>query len=163
MKQGKIVVLIIILMFISGCYPSIRGRVVDGVTGKPIENALVLVQWTKEHGLGDTYRSLYKVVETLTDKDGNFVVDGVNEPFVKPPEMLIFKEGYVPWRNDMEFPSIAIVKDHEWKNDLTYKLDYFTNKYTYAQLRTFVGTAIYHIVHKRAPIYDNVYNNISYK
>lgn len=163
MKQVKFVAVIIIIMFISGCYSSIRGRVVDGVSGKPIENALVLVQWTKEHGLGDTYRSLYKVVETLTDKDGNFVVDGVYEPFVKPPQMLIYKEGYVPWRNDMVFPVLAFVKDNEWKNNVTYRLDYLTKGYTYDQISSFISHYIYHLVHTKAPIYDNIYDNLSNK
>jgi hypothetical protein len=151
------------LFLLSGCYPTIEGTVVDATTGKPIEGALVLVQWTKEHGFGDPYRTLYKVVETITDKHGYFTINGVYNPFVKPPEMIIYKTGYIPWRNDSIFPSIAVVKNYEWKNKATYKLEEFSDKYSYAQLSSFLEHPFYLMVHNKALQYDRIFDDISTK
>jgi hypothetical protein len=130
------------LLFLSGCLAGISGKVVDGVTGKPIEKALVVVQWTKEFGFGLTYHELYKIVETETDNEGTFSISGAGSPFVEPPLMIIYKEGYIPWRNDAIFPSLDNVKGNEWKNNMTYKLEIFTEKYTYGQLYSFLDYGI---------------------
>jgi len=130
-------------LFMAGCYPGISGKVVDGVTGAPIEGALVLAQWTKTHGLpGLRYHDLFKITETVTDKVGMFSLSGTSDPSVEPPEMIIYKEGYIPWRNDVIFPSLDKVKDNEWNNNVTYKLSAFTNKYTYGQLYSFLDYGI---------------------
>ena len=163
MKQIHIYVVLSALILLSGCYPTIEGKVVDAATGKPIEGALVLVQWTEEHGLGDLYRTLYKVVETMTDKHGYFTINGVYNPFVKPPEMIIYKTGYIPWRNDSIFPSISVVKNYEWKNNATYKLAIFSNRYTYSQLSSFLEHPFYLMVHNKALRYDCILNDISTK
>jgi hypothetical protein len=159
MRQFVMLITIASSIFMTGCYPGISGRVVDGMTGKPLEGALVVAQWTKEHGFGLTYHDLYKILETETDKEGYFSIEGPGSPFVEPPEMIIYKEGYIPWRNDMIFPSTDIVKGHEWKDNETYKLNVFSNKYTAVELRDFIDSAM--IGFGYVPIFHRIHNEIS--
>lgn len=162
MKSLRVFLLIIVLMITAGCshYPDITGKVIDNVTGKPIEGAVVVAQWTKPRGMpGEQYHDLHKITETLTDKEGKFSLSGTTGFILDPPEMIIYKEGYIPWRNDMVFPSRNIVKDHEWNNNVTYKLDIFTDKYTIRQLSQFMDSAI--IGFGDVTIYHKIHNAIS--
>lgn len=143
MRSLRVVLLILISMVTSGCiYPGINGKVLDNATGKPIEGAVVVAQWTKTHGFGLTYHDLHKITETLTDKEGKFSLSGTFALFIDPPEMIICKEGYIPWRNDSIFPSLNTVKNHEWNHNMTYRLDVFTDKYTAGQLANFVNSGM---------------------
>ena len=140
-------VLIIVLCFSSsGCYYSgINGKVVDNTTGQPIEGAVVVAQWTKSRGIpGMPIHDPHKIIETLTSKEGAFFLSGTFGLLIDPPEMIIYKEGFIPWRNDMIFPGgrDRLAKDHEWKNNMTYKLDIFTNKYSLSQLYNFLDHGI---------------------
>jgi hypothetical protein len=162
MRQLSMLIAIASFLLITGCYPGISGRVVDGMTGKPLEGALVVAQWTKEHGFGLTYHDLYKIVETETDKEGIFSIEGPGSPFVEPPEMIIYKEGYIPWRNDAIFPSLDNVKGNEWKSNMTYKLDIFTNKYTYGQLYSFLDYGIIGRGGKETPRISEMMRKISF-
>lgn len=161
MKKISLLLLLFLFLICSGCfYPSIHGSVVDETTGKPLEGALVVAQWTKKHGFGLTYHDLYKITETLTDKDGKFSISGTYDPFVEPPEMIIYKEGYIPWRNDSVFPSCNTVKNNEWKNDVTYRLKIFTDEYTYQQLYSFLDFGIIGGDGLRTPIFFKTHRNI---
>lgn len=144
MRSLSVILCVFVMLVGSGCvYPGIKGRVVDSATGKPLEGALIVAQWTKKHGIGLTYHDLYKINETLTDKDGVFSLSGTYDPFVEPPEMIIYKEGYIPWRNDSIFPSCNKVKDYEWNNNVTYKLEVYTdNKYPVGRLYDFLDSGI---------------------
>jgi hypothetical protein len=161
MKSLRFVLLVFVLMITSGCshYSGISGKIVDNATGKPIEGALVVAQWTKKHGFGLTNHTLNKITETLTDKEGAFTLSGNYDPFVEPPEMIIYKEGYIPWRNDSIFPSCNLVKENEWNNNVTYKLDIFTDKYTAEQLSRFMNYGIIGL--GDAPIFHKIYKEIS--
>ena len=164
MKRLHFLVVISALIILSGCYSGISGKVVDGVTGEPIEGALVLAQWTKTHGLpGLRYHDLFKIAETLTDKGGLFSLSGTSDPSVEPPQMIIYKEGYIPWRNDAIFPSSDIVKDNEWKDNVTYKLDILTNKFTYVQLYDFLDYSIIGLGLKESSIFSDLMHKISVK
>jgi hypothetical protein len=58
-------------------YPAIEGRIIDAVTGMPVENVLVEVTWYKENligGPGGTSSSFSNVERMLTDKDGKWKV-----------------------------------------------------------------------------------------
>jgi len=164
MRKFLKLIVIASFLFMSGCYPGITGRVVDGMTGKPLEGALVLAQWTKTHGLpGMRYRDLFKITETLTDKEGRFSLIGTSDSSVEPPEMIIYKEGYIPWRNDAIFPSSDIVKSNEWKDKITYKLDVLTDKYTYVQLYDFLDYRIIGMGLKESSIFTGLMHQISVK
>jgi len=107
MKKGAILSLFFLILSVSGCSASskgISGTVVDAENGKPIEGAVVLVEWTRKTGIGDKHTVSVKVVEKVTDKEGNFKVYGSIDPFVDPPTIVIYKKDYVAWRNDFVFP-----------------------------------------------------------
>ena len=128
LKMGslKVLLFVSVLLLVSGCsyYGGIKGTVVDNTTGKPIEGAVVVAQWTKPRGLpGMQYHNLHKITETLTDKEGKFSLSGTIGILIDPPEMIIYKNGYIPWRNDSVFPSMNKVKNNEWNDCQTYKLD----------------------------------------
>jgi hypothetical protein len=166
MKLLRAVLIMLVLMITFGCshYSDITGRVIDAATGKPIEGAVVVAQWTKARGwLGEQQRELHKIIETLTDKEGKFSLSGTVGFVLDPPEMIIYKEGYMPWRNDMIFPSTDIVKNHEWKNKETYKLDVFTNNYSFGQLYSFIDSAIMGIGGSETPIFNEIHHKISVK
>lgn len=163
MKKLKTLILVSFLLLSSGCYyPGINGKVVDTATGQPLEGAVVVAQWTKTRGIpGLQYSDLQKITETLTDKEGTFSLSGTFGLFLEPPRMLIYKVGYIPWRNDMVFPGGHITKDHEWNNDVAYKLDVFTDKYTYRQLYSFLDYGMIGNGRTEVPIISNSMRKIS--
>jgi hypothetical protein len=119
--------IIAIILPLTGCgYPGISGKVVDGVTGMPLEGAVVLAQWTKTHGFpGLTSHTVYKIEETETDKEGMFSLSGVYSPTVNGPAMVIYKKGYVPWRNDMTFEKMETYDNVIWQDNMTYRLEHW--------------------------------------
>jgi hypothetical protein len=115
---------------------------VDATTGKPLEGAIVLAQWTKTGGLpGLTSNAPYAVKETETDKDGMFHMSGVYYPLVDQPELVIYKKGYVPWRNDSDFmdPNWKKYDKNIWQNNMTYKLNLFKKRVYIQTLRRIFG------------------------
>jgi hypothetical protein len=141
-KTLNTIILLTFLLLCSGCYSGISGKVVDGVNGKPLEGAVVLAQWTKTHGFpGLISHTVYKIEETETDKEGVFSIAGVYNLFVDPPEMVIYKKGYVPWRNDMDFmnPTWKHYEKNKWQNNFTYKLAPWKEEYSKMMLDGFVN------------------------
>jgi hypothetical protein len=163
LRKLKTLIWVAIILFCSGCYyPGINGKVVDTATGQPLEGAVVVAQWRKTRGIpGLQYSDLHKSVETLTDKKGAFSLEGAFGLLLEPPRMAIYKAGYIPWRNDMVFPGGHITKNHEWNNNMTYKLDVFTNKFTYRQLYSFLSYGIKVSGDRATPIYDDLMHQIS--
>ena len=102
---------IVINLFITGCiaapfYASGQkhGRVVDKETGAPIEGAVVVAQWVMwQAGIGSPGPSKgLHTVETVTDKNGNYILPAWG-PKIVPPlsevnkfEVYAFKTGYAP-------------------------------------------------------------------
>jgi hypothetical protein len=81
-----------------------HGQVVDAETGKPIEGAVVVVEWHKKPRVamgGISY--FHNAREALTDADGKFSLDsspGVDwNPFtyVEEPRIIAFYPGYRPF------------------------------------------------------------------
>jgi len=164
MQSLRFVLLIIVLIITTGCshYRDIAGKVIDGVTGKPIEGAVVVAQWTKPRGIpGLQYRNLHKVTETLTDKEGAFSISGTSGFLIDPPLMLIYKDGYIPFRNDFIFP-VKKKAEHEWINNVVYKLEVFTNEYTVSQLVGFTTSAFMIEGLSKAPVFDKIHSNLTH-
>lgn len=160
MKLLRAGLLIFVLMIASGCshYPDITGKVVDGATGKPIEGALVVAQWTKPRGIpGMQYRNLHKITEALTDKEGAFSITGTFGFNIDPPLMLIYKEGYIPFRNDFIFP-VKKKAEPEWRNNVVYKLEVFSNKYTVSQLVGFTTSAFMIEGLSKVPVFNKLHS-----
>lgn len=138
----KFTLALVLLLLSSGCYQSITGQVFDGETGKPVEGAVVLVQWTKTHGLGLSYHTVHKIIEIGTDKNGKFKVPGTHSLLVDPPQMVIYKKGYVAWRNDYIFPDYTRRQDFKWGGHNSYKLERFRENYSREQHYIFMGHGI---------------------
>lgn len=103
----KILLLLLILMSMAntaGCANAVRvdgpyeGRIIDAETGQPIEGVVVLGVWTKEIVTpGGATNEFYDAQETLTDKNGEFKLQGMGTKIlsmVTPMNVLIFKSGY---------------------------------------------------------------------
>lgn len=78
-------------------------RVVDAGTGQPIEGAFVFAWWPLYKWSFDAPRtgSLLKVLETVTDRDGRFHIEGFTRPNLtferlraEDPGLIVYKPGY---------------------------------------------------------------------
>lgn len=120
-KKGKIlksinfIILSILIFFSTNLYAAtFKGRVIDADTKQPIEGAVVVVSWSEERATpaGPTSR-LKDVKETLTDKNGMWLIEGpkgghvgdikaifsflTGTYFTNFPDFIIFKPGYCSW------------------------------------------------------------------
>jgi hypothetical protein len=142
-------ILITLIMFpiCAGCTTPITGKIVDAETGQPIEGAILLVEWTKVHGFGNTYTSSEKAVEIFSDKDGLVHIPGYNDVFAEKPNITIYKPGYVAWNNRWIFPDSRNRTDFEWKEGYVFRLNRFKPGYTYNEHVRFIdlciGTGLY--------------------
>ena len=141
MNIRDLTVVAVIYISISGCYSPITGRVVDAETGVPIEEAIVLVEWTKKHGFGDSVTESFKVVEALSDKYGNVSIEGCNSPFVEPPDVTVYKKGYVAWSNRWIFPTNEKRQNFQWTKT-TFRLELFKPEYSYIDHTSFIRSSI---------------------
>jgi len=138
-------VLAILFSFVStGCYASMFGTVVDAENGKPIEGAVVLVEWTYTSGkwMGLRSTSSYKVVETVTDNEGKFKVSDVLNPFVDTPHITIYKKGFVAWNNEYIFPDYTKRDDFKWTENSVFRLAHFKPEYSYDAHVSFINMTI---------------------
>ena len=146
----KIVYLVFLCFFLSGCgyYRTITGTVVDAETMKPIEGAVVMVEWTKQTGMGEFYNTKsYKVIEKVTDKNGKVEIDGMFAligmvPFItiNAPDIAVYNPGYVTWSSRAIFPSNKGREDLKW-GDHTFKLERFKPGYSYVEHEKFFNGA----------------------
>jgi hypothetical protein len=141
MRIHRLIVLMALLSFVSGCYFGITGRVIDAETNQPIEGAVVLVEWTVTKGYGLTYTESAKVAETLSDKNGNFDLPGCYNPFVNKPDVTVYKKGYVAWNNNFIFPRYEKRMDFKWEG-YTFKLELFKKEYFFDDHISFIRSSI---------------------
>jgi hypothetical protein len=94
---------LLVLTLVSGCIRydgAHKGKVVDADTGEPIEGVVILGVWSREHmGPAGGTHTYYDARETVTDKDGEFVIPGIGltggvVSFVEPMDANVFKAGY---------------------------------------------------------------------
>jgi len=160
MRNIFVILLTTLMILPAGCYPNITGTVIDAETGQPIEGAVVLVQWTKTHGFGLTYHTVYKVLETETNKMGKFSITGAYSPFIDKPTLVIYKKGYIAWRNDILFPNFIKRTDYDtWKNNYEYKLDKFKEGYPKDKHQMFMGHGIMIDGLNKVPKFHKVLND----
>lgn len=83
-----------------------KGKIIDADTGNPIEGVVVLGVWNHETPTAaGAVTSFYDAQETVTDKNGEFVIKGLGLKIfsdVIPMDVQIFKTGYeyiglAPW------------------------------------------------------------------
>ena len=143
MKLRNAILAILSLLFVTGCDATITGIVVDAETGKPIEDAVILVEWLTTKGLpGMSYRESYKVVQALTDKEGKASIEGVSSPMVSAPRVTVYKKGYVAWNNEYIFPDWKKRTDFKWGNNYVFKLEKFKPEYSYKKHVSFLHNSI---------------------
>lgn len=142
MKIRLYALILFCLFGTTGCYATITGTVLDSETGEPIEGAIVLVEWTKTKGFGLTYHEVYKIIEVVTDKDGTFTISGTYSPFVDPPEVVIYKKGFIAWRNDFIFPGWKRRTDFKYSDGIVIKLEHFKEVYSKDVHHSFMGHGI---------------------
>jgi hypothetical protein len=130
------------LLLLNACYGGITGKVVDADNGKPIEGAVVLVEWNITQGLGLSYTARYKTFETVTNENGWFTLPGVLNPFVNPPGLVIYKRGYVAWREYATFPDLKERKAFKWKSGSVFRLERFARGYLHDRHTSFISSGI---------------------
>ena len=107
------VITFLILCFISttACAATFKGKVIDADTKQPIEGAVVVASWREARaGIAGEDTRLKDVKETLTDKNGEWVIKGpkgreggnitaiftflTGTYYTRPPQLIVFKPGY---------------------------------------------------------------------
>ncbi|MBF0609234.1 MAG: hypothetical protein HQL61_16975 [Magnetococcales bacterium] len=122
----RLAIAIAVICIMLGVYvlnPSYTGRVVELETGKPIEGAVVAIEWTIEYQIG--VNSCYK--ETITDKNGKFRLYAVScsvlsyVPYLSKlvcHDVVIFKPGYLGYPPIKEkkslYTGVKFDKDHRY-------------------------------------------------
>jgi hypothetical protein len=80
----------------------VKGRVVDAVTGQPVEGAVVAIKWVHEKidvpGL-PTPKELLGTTEIVTDAQGDFTIPRYIG-FRRRHYMGIYKKGYICWNSE---------------------------------------------------------------
>jgi len=132
---------IIAILITTGCYLPISGRVIDAETNKPIEGAVVLVEWTKTIGFGLTRTESYKVAEAISDKDGEIRLSGCYSPVVNKPHVTVYKKGYVAWNDESIFPALTQRVDFTW-GSYVFRLEKFRPEYSYDKHVSFIWSSI---------------------
>jgi hypothetical protein len=132
MKIVQAGLLVFLFMSFSACYSGIKGTVVDDATGKPIEGAVIAVQWNKTEGApGLTYGVRVKTDEAVTDENGKFFLTGSPEIFVDPPILVVYKEGYFAWISNYIYQESSNRTDFKWKSGKEYRLEKFIKGYSH--------------------------------
>ncbi len=118
MKSGaRWFALTLVTLWMSACSPyytsePFDARVVDADTGRPIDGALVLAWWQLYKPSLDSGRtgSVLEVLETVTDQDGRFHINGftkLNPRFEsldrKDPGVIVYVRGYLPEMAQSEY------------------------------------------------------------
>jgi hypothetical protein len=103
-RQFKLFLLTAIFLASTGCVSygrvdgSYEGKVIDAQTGQPIEGVVVFGVWYKAHpGAGGASHTYYDSREVLTDKYGEFSIQGLGMLLlsnIEEIDITIFKAGY---------------------------------------------------------------------
>lgn len=144
MRGMSLIFVLWMFLMTSGCYAEVTGIVADAETGEPIEGAVVLVEWTITSGVpGMMGTKSYKVVEMISNKDGKVTLpEGPSTPSVNPPNVTVYKGGYVAWNNEYIFPDYKERKDFQWQEGFIFKLEKFKTEYTYSKHILFIHGAV---------------------
>lgn len=127
-----ILVVIILGLPVYGCAirTMIKGQVIDAETGKPIEGAAILIDWSRPSfgipGLSGT--TPVETYETTSDTKGYFKVPK-HYGFIYEYILTIYKKGYVCWNNKKVFPSHEERTDFTLKNSVVIKMERFKEEY----------------------------------
>ncbi len=124
------------------------GKVLDAGTGQPVEGAVVHAEWTITKGCVPslTFREHYKTSETVTNKNGSFFLPGVLNPLTNlRPGFIIYKKGYIAWREYATFPDYNYErkKTFDWKLRNTFRLERFVEgAYSYSDHISYIRSGL---------------------
>jgi len=109
----------------------IQGQVIDAQDGRPIENATVLIEWTKplSYVPGFPGSSVVEVAEAVSDSKGYFKIPK-HYALSHDYRLTIYKKGYVCWNNEKIFPTYEDRKDFKLKDGMVIKMEYFQSGYS---------------------------------
>lgn len=108
---------------------AIEGRVVDDVTGAPIEGAHVLASWELVN-FRVRHAAWAHVAETVTDGDGRFVIPSWGPTLRWPPwgamrasepRLSVFVRGHNPWSEQSGYAGRGlwtVTRDYQWRRKL---------------------------------------------
>ncbi len=144
-KRLLLTIISILMLFLitvistPACSATFRGKVIDADTKKPIEGAVVVASWNEERAtLTDGGTRFKDVKETLTDKNGEWVIEGpqgrrrgnfislvsfITGIFImRPPEFIIFRPGYCSWPQGFHIESCKGKIKFELNSEGRYKV-----------------------------------------
>jgi hypothetical protein len=98
------------------------------------------------------YHELYKIVEVETGKEGKFTISCPLNPFVDSPEIVVYKEGYVAWRNDYIFQTLEKRK-YITVSSRTIKLERFKDYYSKEKHHSFMSQGLIGVTLEKTPKY----------
>jgi hypothetical protein len=117
-----ILVLFVAFVVISQSPFSYKGKVIDADTGEPIEGAVVMLIWYRNHAFSGA--DYFKSRETFTDKSGIFFLKGrykinfVPITHVDEPTLLIFKGSYKYFENPWV---LSVFKENHMKKKIIFE------------------------------------------
>ena len=128
----------------------VSGRVVDAETGQPIEGAVALCVWIEPRWGVEITHHVVAVSESVSDKDGRIRAGGTWRMFLDPPELTIYKRGYVAWNNQEVFVPLSEYKknpdlftfkrtDFSWKSGFVAKMEKWKDGYSFNEHEAFVA------------------------
>lgn len=133
-------ILIGIILLIQACASPIyyakriQGQIVEHETGQPLEGVIVVAKWVLMHKTPSQYYhdKKLRIVETLTDQNGNYVVSGSPMIRLRPfteladhdPVISFFKKGYTPLFVSNSSDRDTVIRYSEW-NGRVLKLKHF--------------------------------------
>ena len=106
---------------------SFSGRVIDAVTGEPIEGAVVAYNWIFGGILDESWAASYEI---LTDKDGKYFIpnqrikrDTIFRGSLEPESVLIYKNNYAVYTLWREYGKSTVGRSwgDRLKNQLYYR------------------------------------------
>ena len=86
-----------------GMHHNIKGKVIDAQTGKPVEGAVVAINWIRYKIAPPGYptpKERYGTTEDITDAKGGFTIPKYT---IGTHFMGVYKPGYVCWSSDRLF------------------------------------------------------------
>ena len=137
----------------------VSGVVVDAKTGEPVEGAVAIAEWNVTKGVGHTYHDVVKVEEVVTGKDGRFFISAPTKGPFNKPYVVVYKPGYVAWRNDDIFPSWEKRKDFKFGRDVKIELEEFKEGYSREQHHVFMGSGFIGASFNKVPVFSE-YKNV---
>jgi len=119
----KILLVVFALFFLQGCLYLVRyegtyrGKIIDEVTGTPLEGVVILATWYREYATpaGAMYK-YYDARETVTDKNGEFSLSSMGLKVLSnvwPKRITIFKAGYSYYTTSWEY----LKESDRWEGD----------------------------------------------